>query len=178
MDKYILAFDLGAESGRLVAGKIKEGLLKIEEIERFPNIPVYVNGHLFWDILHLFNSMKKGLSKFKLKYGDNILSFGIDTWGVDYGLLDKKGNLIGNPYHYRDKRTDGMMDEVFKVIPKKRLFFETGIQFMQLNTIFQLFSMVKTEDPMLEIADTLLLMPNLFTYFFSSTVKSSCRVYR
>ncbi len=183
MEGYILSFDLGAESGRLVAGLIDEDRLKIEEIHRFPNIPVYINGHLFWDVLRLFQDMKEGLLKFRQKYGDSIASLGIDTWGVDFGLLDKRGNLIGNPYHYRDLRTDHMMDEVFKIIPKKELFFKTGIQFMQLNTIFQLFSMVEAKDPMLEISDKFLLMPNLFSYFFTGekeaefTITSTTQLY-
>ena len=167
MDRHILAFDLGAESGRLVRGEIEKNKLIIEELHRFPNVPVYVNGHLFWDILRLFQSMKEGLLKFKLAYGDNMASFGIDTWGVDYGLLDRAGNLIGNPYHYRDHRTDNIMDKVFEKIPKKEVFYKTGIQFMQLNTIFQLYSMVEHKDPTLEIADKMLLMPNLLTYFFT-----------
>lgn len=167
MGKYILAFDFGAESGRLVAGKLGENRLTIEEIHRFPNIPVYVNGHLFWDVLRLFQSMKEGLLKFKLTYGDEMASLGIDTWGVDFGLLDRQGNIIGNPYHYRDSRTNDIMDKVFKIVPKKEVFFKTGIQFMQLNTIFQLFSMVINKDPWLEIADKLILMPNLFSYFLT-----------
>ncbi len=183
MDKYILAFDFGAESGRLVAGKLKENRLTIEEIHRFPNIPVYVNGHLFWDVLRLFQSMKEGLLKFKLTYGDKMASLGIDTWGVDFGLLDRQGNIIGNPYHYRDSRTNNIMDKVFEIIPRKEVFFKTGIQFMQLNTIFQLFSMVTNKDPGLEIADKLILMPNLFSYFLTGkkevefTIASTTQLY-
>ncbi len=183
MGKYILSFDLGAESGRLVVGNIDGDRLIIEEIHRFPNTPVYINGHLFWDVLRLFQDMKEGLLKFRQKHGDNIASFGIDTWGVDFGLLDKRGNLIGNPYHYRDSRTNNIMDEVFKIIPKKEMFFKTGIQFMQLNTVFQLYSMVKEKDPLLNIADKLLLIPNLFSYFFTGkkeaefTITSTTQLY-
>ena len=183
MNKVILAFDLGAESGRLVAGYIENDTLKIEEIYRFPDKYVYVSNHLFWDILSIFSSMKQGLLKFKSLYKKTIASMGIDTWGVDFGFINKYGNLIENPYHYRDRRTDGIMDEVFEIIPKREIFFKTGIQFMQINTIYQLYSVMKNNKPLIDIIDKMLLIPNLLTYFFTGkksaefTISSTTQFY-
>jgi rhamnulokinase len=138
MQKFI-AIDIGAESGRVIVGDVS----KVEIIYRFPNNLVRVKDSIFWDILGVFNEIRKGLKEAFKKYPDQIVSVGIDTWGVDYVLLDNDGDLLGNPYHYRDKRTDNIMEEVFRIIPKKEIFTETGIQFMQLNTIYQLYSFAK-----------------------------------
>ena len=166
MSRY-LALDLGAESGRAVVGHFDGRSLRLEEIHRFPNGPVLVNGHLHWDALRLLSEMKNGVRLAVLKYGADIASLGLDTWGVDYGLLDAQGNLLGNPYHYRDSRTDGMLEEVFRRVPREEVFDHTGIQFMQLNTLYQLYSMRMSGDPILDLAHTCLTMPDLFNFWLT-----------
>lgn len=164
----VLAFDLGAGSGRLVAGRLDGKHLIVEEIHRFANDPVQVGERMHWDILRLFHEMKQGILKAKHRCGSaNFRSMGIDSWAVDFGLIGRHGELLGNPYHYRDHHTDGMMDEVFKVIPKKDIFRRTGIQFLQFNTIYQLAAMKKARSPLLEQAETLLMIPDLLRYFFT-----------
>ncbi|OIO72871.1 MAG: rhamnulokinase [Elusimicrobia bacterium CG1_02_37_114] len=168
MKKKFLAFDLGAESGRAIVGSFSNKKINIEELHRFLNVPVKVSGSLHWDTLYLFREMKQGLISFRQKYGPGALeSIGVDTWGVDYALIDKKGLMLGNPYHYRDKRTDGIMEEVFKRIRREQIFKNTGIQFMQLNTIYQLFSAKLNYPHLFDVTDKLLFTADLFNYFFS-----------
>lgn len=164
VNKNFVAIDLGAESGRAVVGKLAGRQLSLMPIHRFLNRPVRVAGHLHWDALRLFDEIQTGLQLAAQQAGE-IASVGVDTWGVDYGLLDKQGALIGNPYHYRDHRTDGMMEKVFEHVPREEIFGATGIQFMQLNTLFQLYAM--RDSPVLDIADTLLMMPDLFNYWLT-----------
>jgi rhamnulokinase len=165
-DKY-LALDLGAESGRAVIGHLDGRSLQLEEVHRFPNGPVRVNGHLHWDVLRLFSEVKRGIELAVQKYGQDVSSIGLDTWGVDFGLLDGQGRLLGNPYHYRDSRTDGMMEQVFERVPRTEVFEHTGIQFMQLNSLYQLFSMRLNQVPILDIADTFLTIPDLFNFWLT-----------
>jgi rhamnulokinase len=162
-----LALDLGAESGRAVIGHFDGRSLRLEETHRFPNGPVLVNGHLHWDVLRLFGEVKHGIQQAVHQYGPALVSAGLDTWGVDFGLLDVHGNLLANPYHYRDYRTDGMMEEVFARIPRQEVFEHTGIQFMQLNSLYQLFAMRLSRDPTLDVARTFLTMPDLFNYWLT-----------
>ena len=162
-----LALDLGAESGRAVVGRFDGRSLELTEIHRFPNGPVLVNGHLHWDALRLLSEIKRGIQEAVHRYGSDVVSIGLDTWGVDFGLLDVQGNVLGNPYHYRDSRTDGMMDQVFARVPRQEVFEQTGIQFMQLNSLYQLFAMRLNHDPILDIADTFLTMPDLFNYWLT-----------
>ena len=162
-----LALDLGAESGRAVVGHFDGHALQLEEIHRFPNGPVLVNGHLHWDALRLLGEVKTGIALAVQKYGKAIASLGLDTWGVDFGLLDEQGTLLGNPYHYRDSRTEGMMDALFARVPRETVFNQTGIQFMQLNTLYQLFSMRVGGSPVLDVARTFLTMPDLFNYWLT-----------
>lgn len=164
--KYI-AFDLGASSGRTILGSFDGKKLRLEEIHRFTNEPVSLSGSLYWDIQKIFSEIKTGLTKCNLAGIKNIASLSVDTWGVDFGLLDKEGRLIGNPYCYRDKRTNGIMDELFKVIPKGELYKKTGIQLMEINTIFQLFSMVKNDPRNINSAASMLMMPDLINYFLT-----------
>jgi len=164
--KY-LALDLGAESGRAVVGHFDGRSLRLEEIHRFPNGPVLVNGHLYWDALRLLSEMKAGIRLAVQKYGKDLASLGLDTWGVDYGLLDEQDNLLGNPFHYRDSRTDGMMEALFEVVPREEVFEHTGIQFMQLNTLFQLYAMRHDRSPLLDMAHTFLNMPDLFNFWLT-----------
>jgi rhamnulokinase len=162
--KNLVAIDLGAESGRAVVGKFEGRQLALHEVHRFRNGPVRVAGHLHWDVLRLFDEIQNGLQLAARQYGD-VASLGVDTWGVDFGLLDRTGTLIGNPYHYRDHRTDGVMEQVFARVPRAQVFAATGIQFMQLNTLYQLYAMAGT--PALEMAETLLMMPDLFNYWLT-----------
>lgn len=162
-----LALDLGAESGRAVVGHFDGASLQLEEIHRFPNGPVLVNGHLYWDALRLLTELKAGIRLAAQKCGADLVSLGLDTWGVDYGLLDEQDNLLGNPYHYRDSRTDGMLDQVFEVVPREEVFEQTGIQFMQLNTLYQLYAMRRQGSPLLDMARTLLTMPDLFSFWLT-----------
>jgi rhamnulokinase len=164
--KY-LALDLGAESGRAVVGHFDGQSLRLEEIHRFPNGPVLVNGHLYWDALRLLSEMKAGIRLAVQKYGKDLASLGLDTWGVDYGLLDEQDNLLGNPFHYRDSRTDGMMEALLEVVPREEVFEHTGIQFMQLNTLFQLYAMRYNKSPLLDMAHTFLNMPDLFNFWLT-----------
>jgi rhamnulokinase len=163
----MLAFDLGASSGRAILGKFDGTKLETQELHRFSNDPVKVMGHLHWDILRLFYEIKQGI--FKCANGGNrdVVSIGIDTWGVDIGLLDGKGNLQFNPYHYRDSLTDGIMEEVFKIIPQDELYKLTGLQFMKFNTIFQLFAMNNQNPSILKEAKTILMISDLFNYFLT-----------
>jgi rhamnulokinase len=162
----LLAFDLGAESGRAVLGRFDGDRLRLTEVHRFPNEPVRLADGLHWDVLRLFAEVKRGLALCAKKHG-RPASIGLDTWGVDFALLDGKGSLIGNPHHYRDRRTDGMLEEAFRRVGREEIFERTGIQFMQFNTLYQLLSMAMDRSPMLEAAEVLLMMPDLFNYWLS-----------
>lgn len=163
--KKVLAIDFGASSGRVIVGSFDGKKIALEEIHRFSNDPVSVNGTTFWDVLRLFHEIKQGL--IKSKTCGEISSIGIDTWGVDFGLIDSYGQLLENPIHYRDLRTKGMIEEADKIIPLKKMYEMTGIQFMELNTIFQLLSLAKNRPHILERADKLLFMPDLFGYMLT-----------
>ncbi len=154
----VIAVDLGAESGRVMEIAFDGERLEQHEIRRFPNVPVRVHDTLYWDVLQLFHEIKSGIDAI----ADRVASIGVDSWGVDFALLDRDGNLLGNPIHYRDARTDGMMEWVFERVPRRTIFERTGIQFMQLNTLYQLASLVKNRSPLLEIAHTYLTFPDLF----------------
>jgi rhamnulokinase len=162
-----LAFDLGAESGRAVVGRFDGAQLALEEVYRFPNGPVRLHHSLHWNVLSLFSEMKRGLAKTIVEHGKEVAALGIDTWGVDFALLDRAGSLIGIPYHYRDSRNDGMVEYAFSLVPKAEIFEQTGLQFMQLNSLFQLLAMVRQKSPALDIAATFLMMPDLFNYWLT-----------
>lgn len=162
-----LAFDLGAESGRGVLGRFDGRKLQLEEIHRFPNGPVRLLDHLHWDVLRLFSEMQQALRLCVHREGPDLAGLGVDTWGVDFGLLGRDDTLLGNPYHYRDVRTDGMMEEAFRRVPREDIFQATGIQFMQLNTLYQLLAMALQNSPLLEVAETLVMMPDLFNFWLT-----------
>lgn len=162
-----LAFDLGAESGRAVLGRFDGDRLILEEVHRFVNTPVRVLNHLYWDVLHLFAEIKNGLVKSVREHDLELASLGLDTWGVDFALLDAQGALLSNPYHYRDSRTNGMLEAAFQRVPREKIFEQTGTQFMQINTLYQLLSMVKKRSQLLAMANTLLMMPDLFNYWLT-----------
>ena len=165
MTKRVLAFDFGASSGRAIIGCFDGDKITLEEVHRFSNDPVSVGGTVYWDVLRLFYEIKQGIVKAKIAGGFD--SIGIDTWGVDFGLIDSEGKLMENPVHYRDTRTAGLVDESFKTMPKEKLYGITGIQFMELNTLFQLISLKKYRPWMLERADKMLFMPDLFGYMLT-----------
>lgn len=171
MDKnQVVAFDLGASSGRCVIGKLENDKIIMEEVHRFLNEPVKIGNVVYWDILRLFFEIKQGI--LKAKHISNFKSIGIDTWGVDFGLLNEEGALLENPIHYRDDRTIGMKEEVFKIIDKETLYNITGNQIENFNTIFQLFSLTKNRPWILEKTETLLLIPDLLNYFLTGVKKS------
>lgn len=165
MTKRVLAFDFGASSGRAIIGCFDGDKITLEEVHRFSNDPVSVGGTVYWDVLRLFYEIKQGIIKAKIAGGFD--SIGIDTWGVDFGLIDSEGKLMENPVHYRDARTVGLVDEAFKTMSKEKLYGITGIQFMELNTLFQLISLKKYRPWMLERVDKMLFMPDLFGYMLT-----------
>jgi rhamnulokinase len=181
--KVYLAIDLGAESGRLMAGIFDGARLRVEEIHRFPNTPVKVAGGLHWDVLRIFSEIKRGLTMAAKSHGPTLVSLGVDTWGVDYALVDGRGRLLGNPLHYRDERTRGMMERAFDLLPKREIYRHTGIQLMFINTVFQLLSDALAQAPALSGADRLLMMPDLFNYWLSGaqvnerTIASTSQLY-
>ncbi len=162
-----LAFDLGASSGRAMLGRLSDERLTIKEVHRFANGGVRLNDGLHWDVLHLWREVKAGIRLAAQQAGDALLSLGVDTWGIDFGLLDSSDALIGNPYHYRDARTDGMMEAAFERVPQDEIYEGTGIQFIQINTLYQLLAMVQAQSPQLDIAETLLTMPDLFNFWLT-----------
>lgn len=168
--KKVLAFDFGASSGRAIIGSLDGKKITLKEVHRFTNDPVDLGGTLYWDVLRLFYEIKQGIVKAKIAGGFD--SIGIDTWGVDFGLIDKNGRLLENPVHYRDKRTSGLVEESFKSVPRQKMYDITGIQFMELNTLFQLISLKKQRPEMLERADKMLFMPDLFAYFLTGKMCS------
>jgi rhamnulokinase len=158
-----LAVDLGAESGRVVLGRFDGRRVSLEEIHRFPNLPVRLPDGLHWDVLRILHEIKEGLAK--AVRGEGIEGIGVDSWGVDFGLLDRDGALVSNPYHHRDTRTEGMIEEAFGRVPKEEIYDLTGIQFLPINTLYQLLAM--RDSPLLEAAETLLLIPDLINYWLT-----------
>ena len=169
---YFLAFDLGASSGRAILGTLTNNKLELTEVHRFSNQMQLINGHYFWNIFSLFHELKTGLKKCIKDYGIQPESIGIDTWGVDFVHLTREGHLLSLPFAYRDSRTNTSMDDLFQIIPKEEVYAQTGIQFMQFNSLFQLFSMVKDKSSLLEITDSVLFMPDALNYLFSGVKKS------
>src|SRR5271157_118341 len=165
-----LAVDLGAESGRTIVGTLADGNLNLAETYRFPNDPVRLADGLHWDVLHLWSEIKTGIIASSAKFEKKLDGIGVDTWGVDFALLDKNKSLLSNPFHYRDARTDGMLDVAFKRLPREAIFNNTGIQFMQINTLYQLLAMVTQNSPLFDVAKTFVTIPDLFNYWLSGKV--------
>jgi len=162
-----LAFDLGAESGRAMLGQFDGERMVLAEIHRFLNGPVRLPSGLHWDVLRLWAEVKQGLALAVREHGSGLASVGLDTWGVDFGLLDRDGALVSNPYHYRDDRTDGMIEGACRRVSREEIFERTGLQFIQINSLYQLLSLVVSGSPVLEIAETFLMMPDLFNYWLT-----------
>ncbi|MCL2034504.1 MAG: rhamnulokinase [Oscillospiraceae bacterium] len=165
MGKRVLAFDLGASSGRAMLARFDGSGIEIEEIHRFSNDPVLVNGTLYWDVLRLFFEIKQGISK--AHHAGGFDSIGIDTWGVDFGFLDEDGILIENPVHYRDTRHAGYGEKAFKKLSKERAYEISGLQFMDINTAIQLYSIAENRPQLLKRAKTMLFMPDLLCYMLT-----------
>lgn len=162
----LLAIDLGASSGRVMLGIYDGDKLQMEEIHRFENTPVQVNGHLYWDTLRLFHEMKQGVQKAFRQHGE-LTSLSVDTWGVDYGFIDKKGMILYSPHHYRDRRMETHRLKLEALLSPAEQFRMTGLQPSVINTVYQLFSDFQDNDSLMETADTILMMPDLFHYLFS-----------
>lgn len=167
-----LAFDLGASNARGMIGEIEGGRLRVREICRFPNGMISVRGHLHWDIFALFEHIKEGLRLSAREKGAPPQSVGVDTWGVDFGLLARDGSILGLPYGYRDRRTEGAMESFFAKVSRERVYELTGIQFLPFNSLFQLEAMVRERSPLLEAATDLLFTPDLLAYLLTGKKKT------
>jgi len=162
--KPYLAFDFGAESGRAVLAHLQSGILTTEEVHRFPNEPGNYGGSLHWDMPRLWHEVRKALARLD---DVELAGIGVDAWGVDYALLGERGELLQNPYHYRDRRTEGVMEEVISKVSKQEIYQATGIQFMPINTLYQLFAARRQTPKMLEAARHLVTIPDLFNYWLT-----------
>jgi len=160
-----LAVDLGASSGRAMVSSWSGERFQLDELHRFPNGGVAVGCDLYWDALGLWQHLLDSLMEFRAAYGEAPDGIAIDAWGVDFALLDAHGRLVGNPFHYRDRRTCGIAPHLLQLVPEEEWFAETGVQTMEINTLFQLYSMVRSRDPQLEAARRLVMIPDLFLYF-------------
>jgi rhamnulokinase len=163
----VVAVDLGASSGRVIVGRVRAGTLELEEVRRFPNDPVMLPDGLHWDILRLYHEVLAGL-RTAGRVADDVVSVGIDSWAIDYGLLDSAGSLIGDPYHYRDRRTEASVPLVHAALSRERLYATTGIQFLSINTLYQLAA--ARETPAFRAAATMLLIPDLLGYWLTGRV--------
>lgn len=163
--KNLLAFDLGAESGRGILGRFDGDRLSLDVVHRFPNTPVRVLDALYWDVLGQYQEMLAALRKCKTEPG--LDGIGIDTWGVDFALLGRDGHLLGNPRNYRDPHTETIMDQAFARVPKAEIYHRTGLQFMRINSLFQLLALQRDRSPVLEAAETMLMIPDFFHYLLT-----------
>lgn len=175
MNRY-LAFDFGAESGRAMLGTVAEGVLALEEIHRFPNDPVRLPTGLYWDSLRLFFEVRRALGMAGRGRKLALDGIGVDTWGVDISLLGRDGALVDNPRHYRDARNNGIMEKTFAAVPQEEIFAHTGLQFMQFNSLFQLYAMKLENSPALETAETLLFMPDLINYWLTGVKRAELTI--
>jgi len=167
--KPYLAFDLGAESGRAVLGRLHAGALTSEEVYRFPNEPIHEGTSLRWDAPRLWREVCDSFSRVN---EHELAGIGVDAWGVDYALLGERGELLQNPYHYRDGRTRTAMEEVFRKVSKEEIYSATGIQFMPINTLYQLFAAKRDTPELLRAAKRMVTIPDLFHYWL--TGKAVC----
>ncbi|MBQ3064613.1 MAG: rhamnulokinase [Clostridia bacterium] len=171
-DLKMLALDLGASSGRGIIGKFDGNKFTLEEKHRFPSEPVTIAGSFNWDILRIFHEIKQAINQCALSDDRDIVTIGIDTWGVDYGLLDKRGKLLTNPVHYRDTRTVGIQDYAERFMPKKKLYDITGLQFCDYNTVWQLCAELRDNPELAAAADKMLFIPDLLNYFLTGQMQT------
>jgi rhamnulokinase len=169
MNNY-LAIDLGAESGRTIVGSLEGDHLALAETHRFGNQPVRLPDGLHWDILRLWSEIQKGIGISSTKFDKKLDSVGLDTWGVDFTLLDKRGALLAIPFHYRDERTDGMLEQAFQRMPAAEIFANTGIQFMQINTLYQLLALSLQKSSLFDAAEKFVTIPDLLNYWLSGEI--------
>jgi len=170
MGTRFLAFDLGAESGRALTARLKFGVLELAEVCRFANEPVRVDGSVYWDTPRLWLQMQRALERYPSF--ERLDSIGLDAWGCDYGLLGESGDLLGNPYHYRDARTDGVMDDIFARVPRARIYEITGVQFLPFNTLYQLVAAARATPRLFDAAMQLATIPDLFNYWLTGELRS------
>ena len=181
-EKVYLAIDLGAESGRVIAGILEGKKISLEEVHRFPNGPIDVAGTRRWDLIGVWREILEGLRKSAQKFGDKIVSVGVDSWGVDYVLLSEKNEMLGAPYNYRDPRTNGMVEHACSRVPRQEIFEQTGIQFMQINSLIQLVAMQLNDPQFLTFADRFLMVADFFHWLlcgskvveFTNATTSQC----
>ncbi len=166
-EQVYLGIDLGAESGRVMAGLWDGRRIRLEELHRFPNGPVPLAGSMRWDVLRLWSEIQHGLALAGRRFGKAVVSVGVDTWGVDFVLLSKSGELLGQPFHYRDSRTRGMLEHAFRRVPRAQIFAATGVQFMELNTLYQLLALRQNSPELLDAAQTFLTMPDFLNWCLS-----------
>ncbi len=162
--KRFLAFDLGAESGRAIVGTLDGDRVSLEELHRWPSRNAEIHGVRYWDVLYIFAEMKEALARYARQYGPELAGIGVDTWGVDFGLLGPSGQLLQNPLHYRDHATDAILEPAFNIMPRDELYRRTGIQFMQINTLYQLHALRQRAPEVLDAASTFLTIPDVFNY--------------
>jgi len=170
--KKFIGFDLGAESGRCVVGELSNGKLKLNEVHRFPTPNISYSAGIFWDVLKMYQELLKGLSLAREKFGSDYSGISIDTWGVDYVLLDGDNRILGYPYHYRDSRNDAAMEASFEIVKKEELYRKTGIQFMPFNTAFQLYAESRSNGNLLPNATKMLQMPDFLSFMLCGVAKS------
>ena len=167
-----LAFDIGAESGRALIGRLDNNRLSVRELSRFPNGMLTLRGRLHWNLFRLFEQIKQSLMRYADEKDEVPASLGIDTWGVDFSLLARDGSILGLPYAYRDRGTEGAMASFFKKVPQEKIYELTGIQFLPFNTLYQLHAMVRDASPLLDAATDLLFIPDLFHYLLTGEKKT------
>jgi rhamnulokinase len=171
-DKVYLAIDIGAESGRLIAGIWNGKKIRLEEIHRFTNGSVALGETIRWDVLRLWSEIQHGLALAGKKFGKKIVSVGADTWGVDFVLLNRQDEILGQPYHYRDARTHGLMEAAFKKISRAEIFAQSGLQFMEINSLYQLLAWQKQSPEILDTAETLLFIPDFLHWCLCGAKKA------
>ena len=172
--KRVLSFDFGASSGRAMLSHFDGEKITMEEIHRFSNDTIIVNGTMYWDILRLFFEIKTSITKAVNSGGFDAI--GIDTWGVDFGLIDKRGKLLSNPVHYRDLRTEGIPEKVFETISKEEIYNRTGTQCMRINTLYQLMYLKENEPEIFENTEKVLLIPDLFAYMLTGEMRAEASI--
>ncbi len=162
-----LAVDMGASSGRVLAGQLNGGRFELKEVHRFWNGPIRVHDRMYWDVLGLWKSVREGLQKAAEQWGDSVCSVGVDTWGVDFALLGPGDELLGNPRHYRDTRTVGGVERAFDTMPRAEIFAATGLQFIEINSLYQIIALSEQNRPLLDQAEDFLMIPDLFHWFLT-----------
>jgi len=171
MPEHFLAFDLGAESGRAISGRLRSGVLDLSEVARFANDPIREDGSLHWDVAGLWRNMQRALERLG-EDSRRLASIGVDAWGCDYGLIGGRGELLGNPYHYRDVRTDGVMESVFARVPRGRIYDITGIQFLSFNTLYQLAAAARATPQVIQAATGFGMIPDILNYRLTGVLRA------